>query len=195
MDKNILDEIMKNTLRKSNGIVEACAFLDQDRPKILEIEEEAEKRGLMGLGKVYNSGIREVLKCDLLYVALTNMDFDWGCGPSLVLKKDQDVVGEEVRDKDAIKRMSKQENVWFMHDNFVIYKDRVSFPQDLLKKTCYFDTPSLPAEWCSVEDERFECHSIVYANPSAPSDLFLKGKYFKTSDEKGIGTIFVGVQL
>ena len=193
MDKNEIDALMVSTLEKVKGIVKACPFASEDRRKIMDIEEDAEKRSLMGLGKVVNVGVREVLNCDSIYVALNNMNFDWGCHATLVLKKGDEVVGAEVRDEELIARLSKQKNVWFMHKNFVVYKDKMSFPQDIMKKICYFEIPCLPAEWCLVEDDSFQCNSIIYANPCTPSDIFLKEKYFNGLDEKGSGTILVAI--
>lgn len=194
MDRKMIDEAMVIALSKGKGIVEVCTLSDEDRQKILEIEQEAEKKSLMGLGKVINSGVMEVLNCELIYVAITSMDFGWGSYPNLVLKKGQEVVGEEVYDKEVIAKLSNQENVWFMHQNFVIYKDKVSFPQDLVKKICHFETPCLPAEWCVVGNDELRCHHIIYANPSVPCDLYLKEQYFGGLDEKGFGTILVGVK-
>lgn len=182
-------------LKKVKGIVDVSPLSEEDRQQVLDIERDAEERSLMGLGKVVNTGVREVLNYDLIYVVLTNMDFNWGCHPALVLKKDREMVGEEVRDEEVIARLSNQKNVWFMHKNFVVYKDKISFPKDIIKKICYFEIPYLPSEWCTVEDDKFQCHSIIHANPSAPCDLYLKKQYFSGLDEKGLGTILVGVKL
>ena len=48
----MVDKVMITALRKKKGIVEVCPFSDQDRQKVLEIEQEAQERSLMGLGKV-----------------------------------------------------------------------------------------------------------------------------------------------
>ncbi len=194
MDKNQADALMVSALEKVKGIVKASPFAFEDRRKIMEIEQDAEKRSLMGLGKVINVGVRDVLNCDLIYVALNNMDFDWGCHATLVLKKGDAVVGEEVRDEGIIAGLSNRKNVWFMHKNFVVYKDKMSFPQDIMQKICYFEIPCLPAEWCLVDDNAFQCDSIIYANPCTPSDIFLKEQYFDGLDEKGCGTILVGIE-
>ncbi len=194
MDKNETDALMVSALEKVKGIVKACPFSSDDHRKIMEIEEDAEKRSLMGLGKVINVGVREVLKCDQIYVALSNMAFDWGCHATLVLKKGDEVVGAEVRDEELIAKLSKQKNVWFMHKNFVVYKDKMTFPQDIMQKICYFEIPCLPAEWCLVEDDSFQCNSIIYAIPCTPSDIYLKEQYFYATDEKGCGTILVGIE-
>ena len=194
MDKNETDALIVSALEKVKGINRAKPFAPEDHVKIEQIEADAEKQSLMGLGKVVNVGVKRVLKCDLVYVALNNMDFDWGCHATLVLKKGDEVVGEEVRDKDIIARLSDRKDVWFMHKNFVVYKDKMSFPQDIMKKICFFEIPCLPAEWCTVADDKFECNSIIYANPCTPSDIYLKERYFDGVDEKGCGTILVGIE-
>ena len=195
MDKRVADGVMVSALKKVKGIVEATPFLFEDRQKILDIEQDAENRSLMGLGKVVNTGVREVLTCDCVYAALNNMDFDWGCHATLVLIKGDEVVGEEVRDEPVIAKLKNKKNVWFMHKNFVVYKDKINFPHDIMKKICHFEIPWLPAEWCIVEGDAFKCHSIIYANPCTPSDTFLKDQYFRGLDERGLGTILVGVKL
>jgi len=195
MDQEQIDKILTVAFSKVEGLIKTSPFSNDDRPKMLDIEQEAEKNAFMGLGNVVNAGVREVLACGLIYVALTNMDFEWGCGPSLVMKKGEELVGEEVRDKQRLAELSNRKDVWFMHQNFVVYKDKVSFPQDLMKKICHFEIPGLPAEWCLVEDENFECRSIIYANPSTLGDIYLKKQYFNEIDEKGLGTILIGVHL
>jgi len=194
IDRPKADAVMITALKKVKGILDAAPFSEKDSEQVLSIEEEAEKHSLMGLGQVVNTGIKEVLNCDLIYVALTNKEFVWG-SPSLVLKKGDEVVGEEIEDEEAIARLKKMENVWFMLDDFVIYKDRISFPQDMIKNACCFSMPCLPAEWCILEGSDLSCHSIIYANPSTPCDLFLKDGYFGGFDVQGQGTILIGVKL
>jgi hypothetical protein len=195
VEKNKADRLIIDALKQAKGIVDAIALSDEDRERILQIEEDAERRSLMGLGKVTNTGVKAVMDCDLVYVALNNMDFDWGCQATLVLKKGDEIVGEEIRDAERIQALSGKRNVWFMHRNFVIYKDRVCFPEDIMSKTCHFEIPCLSAEWCSLGDEKDRFESIIYANPSTPADVHLKENYFGGKDERGLGTILVGVKF
>jgi hypothetical protein len=195
MERQKIDKIITTALKNVKGIVNASLFSNDDRRKMFDIEQEAEKKAFMGLGNVVNDGVRKVLTYEFIYVALTNMDFSWGAHASLVMKKGEELVGEEVQDKKRIAELSKRKDVWFMHQNFVIYKDKVSFPQDLMKKVCHFEIPGIPADWCRLEDEAIENYSIVYANPSAPGDIFLKERYFDGIPEKGLGTILIGVAL
>jgi hypothetical protein len=186
---------MTKALKDVKGIMKAAPFSNNDRRKMLDIEQEAEKKAFMGLGNVVNAGVRKVLTYEFIYVALTNMDFAWGSHPSLVMRKGEELVGEEVQDKKRIAELSKRKNVWFMHQNFVIYKDKVSFPQDLMKKICHFEIPGIPADWCRLEDEAIENHSIIYANPSTLGDIFLKEQYFDGIQKQGLGTILIGLEF
>lgn len=195
MKKKDMDAFVVGALKGTKGIVNALPLAVEHREKILALEKDAEERSLMGLGKVVNAGVKEVMNCPVVYVALTSMDFDWGGHPSLVLKKGEEVVGKETRDKDEIARLSTRKNVWFMHRNFVVYRDKISFPQDIMKKICHFEIPCIPAEWCTFDKRQFTCQSTIHANPASTTDIFLKKEYFGGMDEKGTGTILFGIFL
>jgi hypothetical protein len=195
LDEERVHRGMSEALGKVKGIVQARVVSPEDRVKILAIEQDAETRSLMGLGKVVNRGVRRVLECELVYVALTDMDFDWGCHSSLLLKKGEEIVGWEVRDPESIGDLSKRKDVWFMHRNFVVFKDKISFPNDIMKKLCCFEIPCLPAEWCTLGEDVPKCHPILYANPATPCDRYLKDTYFAGFDEKGVGTILIGTDV
>jgi len=195
VDRKTGNEIMLAALGRVKGILGAVSVADEDRQAILDVEQEAENKSLMGLGKVINAGVREVLHCDWVFAALTDMGFEWGCRPNLLMKKGVEVVGEEVTDKETMSRLANDKNAWFMHKNFVVYKDKVSFPQDVMNKICYFEIPCHPADWCVPGKNEIECHSIVYSFPSTPCDVFLKEQYFAGLDARGSGTVLVGVRL
>jgi hypothetical protein len=195
MDRVKADIVMIASLKKVKGIVDVSPLSEKDKQKVITIEADAEKQSLMGLGKVINIGVREVLTLDLVYVALMDEEFHGERGPSLILKKGEDVVGEGVEDDEVIARLSKKENVWFIHKNFVVYKDKISFPQDIMKKVCHFEIPSFSAEWRVLEGSDFSYRYIIYAIPTTPTDIFLKNSYFEGLDQWGLGTILIGVKL
>jgi hypothetical protein len=64
-----------------------------------------------------------------------------------------------------------------------------------MNKVCHFEIPGLPATWCSLEGMEHQVKSLMYANPATPADLHLKESYFRGKDERGQGTILVGVNL
>jgi len=189
-----VDRTIVAALNCVKGLKTALPLPKDDVDAVLQKELEAEERSLMGLGKVINTGVRKIMTCERVYVALTTMAFDWGCDASLILKKGDETVGEEVRDPDVIAGLQKRKDVWFMHRNFVIYKDRIAFPQDIMKKICHFEIPCLPADFCVPDDDRLRCAAILYAAPSTLNDIFLKTQYFDGVDEQGTGTILVGIQ-
>jgi len=194
MDRKAIDEALISVFRKVKGIVNCCPLPGDGHPRILERELEAEKRSLMGLGKVVNTGVREILTHDWVYAALTTMDFDWGCGSTLLLKKGQETVGQEIRDKGVLAELANKKNVWFLHKNFVVYKDKISFPTDIMKKICHFEIPCLPADFCLLDDDRLPCHSIQLASPSLLCDLYLKEQYFSGEKVADLGTILIGAK-
>jgi hypothetical protein len=185
----VLERILECLLRVK-GIHDAFALEEADKFALLDIEIGAEKKAFMGFGKTYNSGIREVLRCPIIVFAITNMDFEWGCQAHMVLKKGDDIVGEEVRDPSRIKELEGLENVSFLHRNFVIYRDRVDFPKDIINKKCFFELPALTAEESLIGVD--VCGEYVFCFPSTPGDVFLKNKYFGGLDELGTGTVLFG---
>ena len=76
MDPEQIDKIMTVAFSKVEGLIKTGPFSNDDRRKMLDIEQEAEKNAFMGLGNVINAGVREVLACGLIYVALTNRDWE-----------------------------------------------------------------------------------------------------------------------
>jgi hypothetical protein len=188
-----LEETILQSLATVPGILAVRQLLEQDREPLLEIEKKAEEQSLMSLGKVVNVGVRTILRQETIFVALNSMDFDWGTHPTLLMKKGEEIVGEEIRDQERIKQLSDQENVWFMHKNFIVYKDKISFPQDIMQKICYFEIPYLPIKWKELEECQKHCQEIIVAAPATPSDVYLKEQYFQKRDEQGLGTCLIAI--
>jgi hypothetical protein len=187
------DDRIRDCVRSIKGIKDAFTLNQQDRFQLLEVELAAEKKAFMGMGLCYNSGIREVLRCPLVVLAITTMDFDWGCQTLMLLKKDEEVVGEEVRDPSRIEDLLQKENVTFLHKNFVIYKDKMDFPRDIVEKKCCFELPACtPEEFLPVFQE-FGDYLCCF--PSTPGDVFLKKTYYENKDEWGTGTMLFGFKV
>ncbi len=184
---------IEDFLRRTRGIEAVFCLQEEDRLRLMDIETDAEKKAFMGLGMCYYSGIRDVLRCPLVFVCITSMDFDCGCQAHMILKKGEEIVGEEVLEESQIDRLKKQKDAWFLHKNFVIYRDKVDFPQDLVEKKCCFETPALTSEELAPglhDVERYVC-----CFPSSPGDIFLKQRYYGAQDERGTGTILFGFNV
>jgi hypothetical protein len=185
-----IDDRIVVCVRSIKGIDAVFALEEADRFQLLEIEIEEEKKAFMGMGMCYNSGIRDVLRCPVVMVAITTMDFSWGCQSHLILKKGDEVVGEEISDPARIHELAGRTNVFFLHKNFVIYKDKVDFPRDVVEKRCCFELPALTSEEClpGLED----LGDYLFCFPSTRGDVFLKLKYYEEKDEWGTGTVLFG---
>ncbi|MCB2187856.1 MAG: hypothetical protein KQJ78_15655 [Deltaproteobacteria bacterium] len=192
--EDFIDEYVLQLLEKVKGLRLAERLSPEDGRTLLEIEEEAEKRSLMGLGKVVNAGMRRVLAQNRLYAAVTTPEFAW-CGSSLVLKKGDEVVGMETRDPELLAHYHRQDNTWFLHRNFVVFKDRIDFPGDIMKKICHFEIPEMTPEWCEAADRLAAILSLSIAVPAPPGDQYLKETIFPSATEQQAGTIVVGVRM
>lgn len=184
---------IEDYLKRMKGI-EAVFFLDEeDRVRLLDIEIDAEKKSFMGLGACYNSGIRDVLRCPLVFLGITDMDFQWGCGSHMILKKGEEIVGEDVYEESRIEQLKKRDDVWFLHKNFVVYKDKVDFPRDIVDKKCCFELPALTCEDRATVLDGLSDYLMCF--PSPPGDTFLKDRYYGGTDERGMGTVLFGFKV
>ena len=129
----------------------------------------------------------------LIYAAVTSMGFDWGCNASLVLKKGDQVVGEEVRDASVIQNLTRRRQRMVPAPEFRRLQGQDPVSPGLTEKICRFEIPSLPVDWCAVHRRDGQPVVLIYCNPSAPGDLFIKERYFEPSQEEGLGTILVGM--
>lgn len=187
------DEILSG-LGSLTGVVQADPLNSRHCLQLYEIELEAEKKAFMGIGRVFNSGIRDVLSSPLVIVCFTNTDYNWGCHSNMVLKKGDEVVGEEVYDPRVIRAMEKRSDIWFLHRNFAVYKGKVNFPRDVTEKRCFFEYPAIypePGELAGLPDT-FE-YSFTHA--TVPGDQYLKKSLYDGKDEPGLGTVLFGIRF
>lgn len=203
----MIEEIQLNTqiaqtLTKIKGILCVYPIRREDYPEILRFEDEAEKRSLMGMGKVINSGVRKALQYGSVYVALTSKEFNWGHCSSLILKKGDKLVGEDLYDEEVLAKLANSPNAWFLHKNFVIYKDLISFPKDIMQKVCHFEVPGVQVDWLPKDTKHGIRFDVWHASPSTFCDVYLKEQYFEDylnqhcfdgTKEQGFGTILIGV--
>lgn len=184
---------LEKVLLTRPGIINSCLVFDSDRKKILKLEEEAETRSLMGLGKVINTGVRKALESDLMLLGLTTPKFSWGSSSSLVLKKGDILVGKELYDEKKITELQRDKNIWFLHKHFYIDKSKISFPGDIMKKVCHFEITGFSSDWfLSCEEKTGKLQSLA-SYPSTLCDVYLKERYFDNLDERGLGTLLIGL--
>ena len=182
--------IVAKQLKEVQGIVEIRALSQHEIEVILSLEEEAERRVVMGLAKGLNLGVREALKRSYVLAAITDMNFDWGRKPVVKMVMGEEVVGEEIRDPTLLEDFKKRGNVVF--GSFVIYKDKVKEARKR-RGNCYILL--LPLE-LSRPIKVEGVIDLVVGSPSPPTDYFIK-KTFNNPRffEAGYGTIVVGFNV
>lgn len=185
-----VDDILSG-LNRLKGVVKTAVLDDALCHRLYHIELAAEKKAFMGMGRVFNSGIREVLASPLVLVCFTNRDYHWGCHSHMVLKKEDEIVGEEVHDPHRIRLLKQRADVWFLHRNFVIYKGRVDFPRDVVEKRCFFEYPAVRPD---SEGRMPDTVDYLVSYPTVPGDLFLKETLYDKRDDHGLGTALYGIR-
>jgi len=183
-------EIVAKQLKEVQGIVEVRALSKHEVETVLSLEEEAERRVMMGLARGLNLGVREALKRSHVLAAITNMNFDWGSKPVVKMVMGEEVVGEEVRDPTLLEDFKKRGDIVF--GSFVIYKDKVKEARKR-RRDCYILL--LPLE-LSRPIKVEGVIDLVVGSPSPPADHYIK-KAFNNPRffEAGYGTIVVGFNV
>lgn len=188
------EEIVKKVISvilENEKVISVFPLSNRDREAILELEKEAEKRVIQGLGIGYNQGVRETLTREFVLVLVTNKDFKWPEGPTLRIFWDGKLIGEEVRDERLISEIKAREgdNV-FIRGGLIIYKRNMPPPASIVKKPPLVIFPGFPYKL--IESVKGVKDAII-SFPSPPASQYLED----LAGAKGmqIGTALVGFNI
>ena len=183
---SILSECVRK-LRSVEGIREVLPLSHRDRWILLRLEEQAERKVLMGMMPGINLGLRAALEKEYVLAAITDMNFKWPLETTIRIKCGEDVIGEEVRGK----------KVEELRDKGYVIVGSVAFRKDALRRLasrreeCILEILPLKLPLLSdVEGVR----EVVVGSPSPPADEFIKRKSAIT-DEKGLGSVVLGFDV
>lgn len=184
------EEIVKEVLSRISmikGVQQTLVLTAEDRRKILELEEEAEKELISGLGYRDNQGVKEALKRDVVVAFITGGDYVWPSGPNLILKWKDKVIGEEITEAQIEEYRSKKNAI--LIGKFVLYKDRMPDPSEMAKEptTAVFPPKSLS----NLKDVK-GIRDTVQGSPYLLSDTYLKRRMNAELDDVGLGTAMMG---
>lgn len=183
-----LDEIEKKirlALEGVKGVLGIKVLSQEEREKILELEQEAEKKVLFGMGKGFNAGLREILKRDFVVVIITDNEFEWPPEPAIQIVCDDEVIGEEIKSPEKAEDYKKQGHI--VAGNLVIFKDKAKSIMSRKNFTVVF--PPMSFKQLEGVDEFTD---VISASPCPPSHLFL---IEWMSVNNAPGTILVGFNL
>lgn len=188
------EDIVENVVSKIKGVRgvhQVLILTEEDKRKVSELEGQAEQKVMMGLGLGDNRGIKEALKRDVVIAFVTDADYVWPLGPSVVLECKGEVIGEEVSDPKKLEEFRKSRDVIIM-GSFVLYKSKIPKPPPMAKESLLVVFPPKPCP--QVENVPGACNAVV-GSPSPPASIYLKGRMGANMEDPRLGTVLVGFDL
>ncbi len=187
--KNTIVKKLKDTLKTVKGIVDFAILSKEDLQKVLKLEEEAEKKAVMGITRCFNKGLREVMNRDMIISVANNNEFRHASEPTIYWVVADTIIGQEVPAKCDTEQLKKDQNLIFIGQNFVLYKDVL---KQARSKDAIFIFPGLKFPELEVISE---IKDIISASPSGPSDIYIKKKVNWSLKDPTLGTILIGFNL
>ncbi|MEM3437122.1 MAG: hypothetical protein QXP55_01105 [Nitrososphaerales archaeon] len=166
MDVNEIEKKIRLVLEGVKGIINIKVLSKEEKEKLLELEQEAEKKVLFGIGKGLNLGLRETLKRDFMVAIVNNNEFEWPPEPAIQIVCNGEVIGEEIKSPEKAEEYKKQGHI--VAGNLVIFKDKAKFIMQRKDFTIVFP----PMSFKQLEGVE-EFIDVVSASPCPPSHLYL----------------------
>jgi hypothetical protein len=186
MSASEIEKKIRLALKGVKGVIDIKVLSSQEeRDKLLELEQEAEKKVLYGIGKGLNTGLREVLKRDFVVVIINDNEFEWPPEPAIQIVCDGEVIGEEIKFPEKAEEYKKQGHI--VAGNLVIFKDKTKAIMSRKDFTVVF--PPMSFKQLEGIDEFTD---VISASPCPPSHLYL---IERMNVNYAPGTILVGFNL
>lgn len=174
-----------NVISGLDGVLEVRQLSNDDILKIIDMEAQRSK----DIVPVFNEGVQECFKRDVCFVIFKKGYFRVPPTPTVLLTFDGEILGHDVFDPEDKKKFRDDEDIMFLSDDFVIFKDVLN-NYNLEKGNEYFVLPPGPFP----ELDPFKLDGVVSSSPSTKSDEYLKNKY-SYGDDSSIATIIVSFNI
>lgn len=175
------------TLLDVRGVIGLLHLSNKDLGNILDLENDVEERSPSN-ALVFNAGVREVSKRQIVLAMAKTTDFPPTSAPTVLLVSNGKIVGEEIVDRSEAERLKRSPDVVFVGENFVIYRDRV----ELGAGVSSFVVPPLPFPMLEQIDDVDE---VVAASPMSFSDLYIKRTGGWNVSDTRLGTLLIGFNV
>lgn len=183
-ETGVIDKAI-SILQEIKGIEEAFVIDDFDRRKIAQLEIKDEKTSSSCFGRKENTGMKQVLRSDILLSFVTNKGYRWPENSLKIIHRGE-VIGGDVSDANEIERF-KRSHKHRVFGNIVI--DRKKF--NSIKGSINPPLVVIGARPCPQIEELFCVSEAIIASPSRLTDKYIRSKMdFKS---KGyVGSFLVG---
>jgi|TARA_B100001964_G_scaffold188881_1_gene210331 hypothetical protein len=192
-DEHKIGQDIDTILQKIPGFEKQIKLDTNDKQKILTLEQEAEKKVVLGAIQAENQGVTNALNRQITYaIAYRPILFstfkDKLDKSSVIMIAGKEIVGEEISDPKKITELKTRKDVMLLGSSFVLYKDKIrkakGEPKIVLPERIF---PPLQ-QLANTKDN-------TSGSPSPPVDMFLKSKMNIDPDDPDIGTVIVGLNL
>jgi len=186
----VVEDVQKalDFFKSQGGVVQVMVLEDVQKKSLLEIEGRNEEKRFMGMCKTHNKAARDAMsRAHTLAILIRGGQFKTIPFPRMRMMYKDELVGEELYDKDKIETFKKDSKNVFLWENFVIFmrkfpKDRAEYERIMIIHT--------PSEEIPKDTSGFG--NLVMGEPCAESDQTIK-EWFGFKSQEGIfGTILVG---
>lgn len=128
-----------NVISGLDGVLEVRQLSNDDILKIIDMEAQRSK----DIVPVFNEGVQECFKRDVCFVIFKKGYFRVPPTPTVLLTFDGEILGHDVFDPEDKKKFRDDEDIMFLSDDFVIFKDVLN-NYNLEKGNEYFVLPPVP---------------------------------------------------
>jgi len=177
---------------KIKGIEATYVLTKKDRNEILKSERKAEEQILSGCARGFNLGLRKVLEMEVVIAFLHNENYDWPPDPTVQLICENELVGEEIKDKKKFLELKDEGKVILFGDSFALYTNKLEVMKKAGPESMYFLFP--PLKMPQIGDLQ-DVLDVILSVPSTPTDLYLKERMSEHGidvSKKRLGTALLG---
>jgi hypothetical protein len=177
-----------------------CSILeeldDSQRKKVLELEIAEESKLLQFGAGIENQGVKEVLTRDVVLLITNDETFEYR-DPTILLKANDEIVGEEISDPAKLEEIRGKPGYFFTGKGsrpFVIYTHKLRAKRGVPVK--FTTLPfSLPHEGLKGLESTDGIGDLICGWPSRSVDQYLKQTFSLPMDDVRLGTLLVGFNI
>ena len=197
MSKECVEKVC-SILKECKGV---CSILEElnnsQRKKILELEKAEETKLVQFGAGIENQGAKEVLTRDVVLLITNNQNFEYR-DPTIVLKANDEVVGEEISDRAKLEEIRGKPGYFMTGKSerpFVIYTHKLRGKRGVPVK--FITLPFLlPHDRLRKGLENTdEINDLICGWPSRSVDLYLKQAFGIPTSDIQLGTLLVGFNV
>jgi hypothetical protein len=184
-------EDMEKTLgffQKQEGVAQVRILTDAEKKSLLESENRGEEKKFMGMCRTHNKGARDAIsRKHTLAIIIKGNQFKAIPFPRMRMMYGEELVGEELYEKERIEELKKDKKNIFLWENFVMFMRKLPKDRAEYHRLVIVHTPSneIPKDASAFEN-------LVMGEPCVESDQMIKDWFSFKSQESVFGTILVG---